>query len=506
MASSMMPPTPPPIPPTPRPPHRSIAGPVVLILMGLMFLLGTMGIMDFHHLGSLFARFWPALLILWGVLKLIEYEQAKRLGEPARGIGVGGVFLMLFLIAAGLIATQVARLDWKSIGEHLQIGDDEGLNEIFGGSTFNYSGELSNDWPAGSNSMRINDDRGTITVNLSDDKKLKVSWRKKVHAENQPDADRYNTKTDPAITMADKVILLDANTKGAGDKGVSTDMDIYVPADTALVITSGRGDVTIAGMSSTVEINHRHGEVNINDHTGNISLNLTGSSARLAHVKGDVTIQGRANEIAVEDVDGAVRLNGEFYESTRLVRVSKTVSFHSSRTDMEFSRLDGRLDLDSGDLRADSLMGPMHLTTRSKDIALEGLSGDLRLEDSNGTVEVGLYKPGNIQIDNRKGDVQVSIPPNTALKVEARTRQGEIQSDFDEIKVDNRDRESSASGAIGTNGPRLVMNCDKGTIEIRKGTVAVVPPVPPTPPAAPKPGKPAKALPAPKAKPMESEN
>jgi DUF4097 and DUF4098 domain-containing protein YvlB len=288
---------------------------------------------------------------------------------------------------------------------------------------------------------------------------------------------------------------------------VTADMDIYVPLNTALVITSGRGDVTIAGMSSSVEVNHHRGEVNINDHTGNVSLSLDGSSARLAHVKGDVTIQGKANEVAVEDVDGAVHLNGEFQESVRLVRVSKTVSFRSSRTEMEFTRLDGRLDLDSGDLRADSLSGPMRLTTRSKDVALEGLSGDLRLEDENGTVEVGLHKPGNIQIDNRKGDVQISIPPNTPIKVEARTRRGEIESDFEEIKVDNHDNQSTASGSIGTNGPRLVMNCENGRIEIRKGTVAVVPPAPPIPPATPgKPGKPAKALPAPKAKPVESEN
>lgn len=503
MASPMFPPTA--IPP-PRPPHRSIAGPVVLILVGVLFLLGTMGIMDIHHLGSLFARFWPALLILWGVLKLIEYEQAKRLGQPARGIGVGGVFLMLFLIGAGLIATQAARLDWKSLGEHIQLGDDQGLDEIFGGSTFDYSDELSQEIPAGS-ILHVNDERGTITINVGDDKAMKVSVRKKVRTEKEQDADSYNSKTKPQITVGDKVVTLNANTQGAGDKGVTTDMDIYVPLNTALVITSGRGDVTIAGMSSNVEVNHHRGEVNINDHTGNVSLNLDGSAARLQHVKGDVTIQGKANEVAVEDVDGAVHLNGEFQESVRLVRVSKTVSFRSSRTEMEFSRLDGRLDLDSGDLRADSLSGPMRLTTRSKDIALEGLSGDLRLEDENGTVEVGLYKPGNIQIDNRKGDVQVSIPPNTAIKVEARTRQGEIQSDFEEIKVDNRDNQSSASGSIGTNGPRLAMNCEKGTIEIRKGTVAVVPPAPPIPPATPaRPGKPAKALPAPKAKPVESEN
>jgi hypothetical protein len=154
--------------PTPRVPHRSIAGPVVLILIGVLFLLGTMGIMDIHHLGSLFARFWPALLILWGVLKLIEYEQAKRYGQPVRGIGAGGVILILLLVGFGMTATQVSRLNWKGIGEHIQLGDDEDFNEIFGGSTFNYSDELSQDIPAGS-TLKVNDDRGTVTVNVSDD-------------------------------------------------------------------------------------------------------------------------------------------------------------------------------------------------------------------------------------------------------------------------------------------------------------------------------------------------
>ena len=224
------------IPPTPPRPHRSIAGPVVLILIGILFLLGTMGIMDIHHLGSLFARFWPALLILWGILKLIEYEQAKRYGQPTRGIGVGGVFLMLFLIGAGLIATQASRLDWKNIGEHIQIGDDEGIDEIFGGQTFDYSGELNGPSPSSFTSMRINDDRGTVTVNVSEDKKIRVSWRKKVHAENQKEADGYNAKTDPVMVPADKVLVLNANTQGAGDKGVSTDLDIYVPANISVSV------------------------------------------------------------------------------------------------------------------------------------------------------------------------------------------------------------------------------------------------------------------------------
>jgi DUF4097 and DUF4098 domain-containing protein YvlB len=117
---------------------------------------------------------------------------------------------------------------------------------------------------------------------------------------------------------------------------------------------------------------------------------------------------------------------------------------------------------------------------------------------------VGLYKPGNIQIENRRGDIQVSIPPNAAVNVEARTRRGEIQSDFNELKIEGGDRQASASGSIGTNGPRLVINSEHGTIEIRKGSVAAAVPAAPEPPAAP--SKPTKSLPAPKRAPVESEN
>ncbi|HTR23149.1 MAG TPA: DUF4097 family beta strand repeat-containing protein [Terriglobales bacterium] len=505
MPQGAVPPVPPPPPyvQPPRPP-RSIAGAIVLIIIGVLFLLGTMGILDAHGLTVLFGKFWPALLILWGLIKLMEYEQAKRAGVPTRGIGVGGVFLMIFVICAGLIATGVSRVNWGNIRDNLQI-DDEDFNNIFGGSSYDYSGDLSKDASDGVTGLRIADDRGTITVNVSDDKKVRVSWRKKVHSDSQEKADDINKRTDVAFAPGgDKILTLNANVQAAGDKGVSTDMDVYVPRNTDLTITSRHGDVSITGINGSIEINNQHGEVDINDQTGNATLNIESSAARIQKVKGDVTIQGRAKEVDVEDVNGAVRLNGEFMETVRLVRVTKTVDFHSSRTDMQFAHLDGRLDLDSGDLRADSLFGPMHLSTRSKDIALEGLTGDLRLEDTNGTVEVGVYKPGNIQIDNRKGDVRVTIPPGAAMKVEARTHEGDIESDFEEIKVDSEHRQSSASGAIGSNGSKLAINCEKGTIEIRRGTVAVTAPTAPTPPSIPK--GPTKALPAPKAKPVESEN
>src|SRR6476661_2390745 len=85
---------------------RSIAGPVVLIVLGIVFLMGTMGMLHWLTLGQLYARYWPVLIILWGVIKLVEHQRAQREGARATGIGVGGVFLLLFLIITGLIASQ----------------------------------------------------------------------------------------------------------------------------------------------------------------------------------------------------------------------------------------------------------------------------------------------------------------------------------------------------------------------------------------------------------------
>jgi DUF4097 and DUF4098 domain-containing protein YvlB len=166
---------------------------------------------------------------------------------------------------------------------------------------------------------------------------------------------------------------------------------------------------------------------------------------------------------------------------------------------MEFSRIDGSLDLDSDELRAEQITGPLHLTTRSKNIRLNGVSGDVRLQDDNGAVEMVMRAVGNLQIDNRNGSIQLSLPDKAGFRLDARARDGEIQSDFSELKVDNSDHESRASGSVGNGSSHIVINNEHDGIEIRRASAT-----PPAPPAVP--AKPAKALPAPKSNVEPTEN
>jgi DUF4097 and DUF4098 domain-containing protein YvlB len=471
-----------PLPPRRR--RRSFSGPFVLIVVGLVFLLGNLHMLSWARLGTWFAHYWPVLLILWGVIKLIEYQQAQREGAPAPGIGAAGIFLVVVIVVSGLIATQAARFNWSGIRDQINIDDDD-LNNIFGES-FNFDDHLEQDFPAGA-SLKVIDNHGAVSVHASDDNKITVVVRKRIGADNQYDANKYNDETKPTLTTIGGLATLDAKVGGAGDHPVLTDLDISLPRKAAITIVSRHGDATIAGRDGDVEISDQRGDVSVEEVKGNVKVSLAKGSAKIEQVTGDVHVEGRLNEVSVGDIKGGVQLDGEFQESVKLARIGKTVTFKSSRTDMEFSKIDGELDLNSDDLHADNLTGPLRLTTRSKEIRLEGVSGDVRLKDENGGVEVTMRSLGNVQIDNRKGDIQLSVPEKSGFRMDARTRDGEIQSDFGELKVANGDSQASASGSVGNASSHIVLNNEHGGIEIRKAAIGV--PRPPEPPAAPKAGK-----------------
>lgn len=498
MSSPVM--VPPPVAPPPRR-QRSIAGPFVLIIIGFVFLLSTMHVLSVGRLAHLFANYWPVLLIIWGVIKVIEHMQAQRQGARASGIGAGGVVLVVMIVLFGLIATQLERVNWSGLRDDFNL-DDGDFNHLFNGNTYSYDDHLEQDFPAGA-SLKVIDTRGAISVHASDDNKITVVIRKRVGAENQTDADKYNSETKPTINSIGGLVTVDAKAEAAGDHPVETDLDIAVPRKVPVTISSHRGDVNISGREGTVDISAQRSDTSVEDVTGTVKISQDRGTVRVQQITGDVHVGNRLNEVSVSDVKGSVQLEGEFQESVKLERIAKTVTFKSSRTDMEFSRIDGSLDLDSDELRADQITGPLHLTTRSKNIRLDGVSGDVRLQDDNGAVGVAMRTVGNVQIDNRNGTVQLSLPDKASFRLDARVRDGEIQSDFPELKVSNEDRESRASGSIGSGLSHIVINNQHEGIEIRKASAMATPAVAPVPPA---PGKPAKALPAPKNTPQPTDN
>ncbi len=480
---------PPPQPPPAPPPYRyrrSFAGPVILILIGLLFLMKNLGFR--FPIWHWFGHWWPLLLILWGVIILVENVTSTRTGYRTRHLGAGGIILMVLLVTLGVSAHYSSDVDWGGVRDQLQMDDD--LGGMFG-TAFTFEDTMEQAFPANA-ALRIVCDRGALNITPSEDGTIRVAVHKKLYAENQNDANKYNQGSKPQIESTGSTVVLNANTDGAGDHSVQTDMDIQVPPGTTLDIASKRGDVTINNRKADIKVSLQHGDVSLTEITGSVKVNLEKGSIRAAQISGDVEVTGHVDSVNIDEVAGAARLDGDFYEDIRLSKIAKGVIFKTSRSDMEIASVPGDIEIASDQVRGNDLTGPTRVATGSKDIHLEDVSGDLQVQSTNGDVEVttGGKQPGKLSLNTQHGDVALTLaakappdkvnvvtqhgdvtltlPSNEGFQITAGTGKGEITSDFDAIKIGKNNDASHATGTVGNGVSKLQVNTDTGDIKIVK--------------------------------------
>jgi DUF4097 and DUF4098 domain-containing protein YvlB len=347
----------------------------------------------------------------------------------------------------------------------------------FFGDPYNFQDQVEQAFEPGSR-LEITSARGSVNVVPWDEPRIKIVADKRVVAENEGDAQRLHEQTKPQISAAGSVVTVNlgsVSTTGEPFRwspSLRTNVQIYVPRKAPVKVVNRRGDVTVESREGDVEIEDSHGSVTVRDIKGNANINLRHGDVRAEQVTGNLNIEGRADDVIVADVSGTVALLGEFFGQTRVSRVGKAIRFSSSKTEMETGRMDGELSMDSGDLRASQLAG-FKIRTRSKDIHLENIAGDVEVANRNASVELHADKPplGSISINNDRGGIQVYLPAGAAFQVNAKTRGGDIESDFEELKVQESGRDTTLSGSVGTAGSKagkVQLSTEHGDIEIRK--------------------------------------
>jgi len=435
--------------------------------LGTVFLLGNMGMLGWGQIGYYFARYWPLLLILWGVIKMLEYWHAQHEGYRPRGIGAGGVFLVIFVILLGSMATGLAHFG-PALRDEIDLGGDF---PIFFGTRYTYNQQIDQDFPA-NGSLRVSLDRGDIKLRPGTDDKLHITVRKTVLAGSQSEADRINTSMQPAVSVnGNEVAITIANYS----RGSAMDVEIQVPRKSVADLMTLRGNVEVNGREGNVKAHTSRGDVTVEDVTGNAEIHLRGGwrkgSVRVQRVTGDVDVEGWVNDSNLSEIGGNVNLHGDFFGTMSLAKIAKSVRFKSSRTDLEMTGLDGDMTMEIEDLRARGVTGGFRIVTRSKDIHLEDVNGDIKVDSNHADVELTSSKPptGAVEIVNDHGHISVELPAKASFQMNARTDHGgDIQSDFGELKIENSDRESKATGSVGSGGTQVRLTNSHGDISIRK--------------------------------------
>ncbi|MGC1294223.1 MAG: DUF4097 family beta strand repeat-containing protein [Alloacidobacterium sp.] len=458
--------------------HRpSIAGPVILLTVGVIALLMETGRMSPARFWSWYGQWWPMLLIGIGLILLLEYFIDRNNPYASRRSMGGFGFLILLLILGGW-GTHAAHV-WGPLSDQFSDNGDD-FWSLMGEE---HDNDVQQDEAISPNAaVQVQNPRGDVTITASADDKMHLRAHQVVHSSSDKDVRNTFEAVTPKVINSGSTVVLSVE----GRNNARVDLTVELPSGASTVVNAGHGDVTVEGLKTGSDVTASHGDVKFDNMGGNVHARMDHGDLSAHEIAGDVTVDGHSGDITLSDVKGNVTLDGEFFGDTHLEQVGSAVHFHSSRTDLAIQKLQGDMTMDSSDLNINQAVGPLRIVTRSKDINLSQLTGDAHIENNNGDVNITTVMPlGNLQVSNRTGDISVTVPENASFAVTASNADGDLHTDFP-LTMTNSDDRKSAQGQIGNGGPHLELTTGHGDLQLRKGgPVAPVVPAPPAPPAPP---------------------
>jgi len=452
----------------------SIAGPIVLLAIGIIALLITAGKLSGPVFWDWFVRWWPMLLIGLGVISLLEWFLDRD--QPYRRTrGTFGLVLLISIFVGIAYSITYSKGHLKGWTNEMGI-DGPGDWPSIMGDEHEHDADSSVSVPANA-SVTVQNPRGDVTITGSADNQLHVHAHQIVNTNSDSDAAGIFPALDPKITVNGSSVLVKVESRNNG----RVLLTIEQPEGGSTDVTAGRGDVSIEGLKGSSNITSGHGDVKLSSIGGSTHVHMSKGDFSAHEMGGAVSLDGHFGDVTVSEVTGSLALEGDFFGDTHLEQIGSNVHFHSSRTDLDIARLAGELTMDSDDLHIGQAVGPLRVVTRSKNIDCSQVSGDVHIENENGEVTVNAVAPlGNIQINNSSDPVTLTLPPTAGFSINATTNGGDLDTDFT-LNVTGNDEHRNANGTVGKGGPKIEVNARHGDISIKKGDVNP-PPMPPMPP------------------------
>ena len=460
--------------------RRSLTGPLLLLLIGALFLWRNL-----HPEAPVFdllALYWPFVLIVWGLLRLMETLVWSRRGYYCGFTGGEVVLVVLICIAgSGIWEAHQHGVRWNVFGPGW-LGEQ-------------YDYPVSAHGPAaGMNRIVFENPRGNIKVTGGDTQEVTVNGHKLIRAYARGDADRTNERTPVEIVpQGDRLLVRTSQDRAPDNQRISDDLEVTVPRGMAVEARGRVGDYEISDVAGDVQLAADRGDVRLARVGGNARLEIGRSDViRALDVKGKINVEGRGSDIELENIAGQVTINGGYTGTLEFKNLTKPLQFEGARsTELSVQAVPGRISMDMGEFTARDIVGPVRLVTQSRDIKIEQFTQSLELETQRGDIELQPERLPlhSIEAHSGTGRIDLVLPEKAAFQLQATAERGEAVNDFGpQIQKEVEGRTATLKGKVG-DGPTIRLTASRGSVSVRKeGTLpsAPEPAAPPKPPKAPK--------------------
>src|SRR5437763_394601 len=260
---------------------RSMAGPILLVAVGVMFLLMNMHIVSWSRVGWFFATWWPLLLILFGVIRIAEYAIARSHGGAAPRLGGGAVFLLILLIVIGFSASSARHVNWQGFGDNVDV--NPGWDGMFG-EKYDFNQELSQPLPTDGR-IQIESDRGSVIVHVAEngDTPVKVVVHRHISADSQDSANKFNDQQKPTMSVDGNILRIDS-----GERVAHVQVGFVMGPRIVTELGKLDGDLTMDS-----------GDLRASSIAGPFEVRTKAKDIRLEDVSGPITVENSHGEIDV---------------------------------------------------------------------------------------------------------------------------------------------------------------------------------------------------------------
>jgi hypothetical protein len=202
--------------------------------------------------------------------------------------------------------------------------------------------------------------------------------------------------------------------------GISSDLEVRVPAGSDVVIESFAASISVSEVKGTVSAETVNGDIRVGEAPREVQAES---------VNGGVTVSSRGGRVQAESVNGPVTVRGA-----------------------------------GGEIDASTVNGPLTVTGGSFQRA--------RLETVNGRIlfEGGLARGGTLEVESVSGAVELALPANTAADFSVTTFSGDIRNELGPAaqQTSRHTTEKELTFSTGGGGANVTVETLSGSIVLRR--------------------------------------
>ena len=302
---------------------------------------------------------------------------------------------------------------------------------------------------SGISEIRFETGNAPLTISGEDRKDLECELHVWSNGFDETEAKKYASETTLKTTEAGVTMVIGVRYPEPASQRAS--LVVRMPKTLAVRIQSSRGQVEVSDVGS-VELTEARGQVSVHDIAGRVTashrggkltvesvaglkLNTRGSTIALSEIRGEAVLQLQAGELKGDSIKGPLEIESN---GTRIIL-----------EDLE-------------DMRT-----PIRVNATGGSVTMKGLQTETRIDGRDTRIDVALEKAVSLSIYNEAEEKTDVTLPETGFKLDALTSDGKLEVPTELAEVKSLDNEHRATAVVGGGGPTITLRTSRGDLTIK---------------------------------------